>query len=345
MQTVRLALIGFGNVGQGLVQILHDQGKSYEEKFGLRFIVVAITDLISGSAYDPEGLDLAGLLKIAVDHGNLAQLTFQGNQWDALAMIAHCNADVIIEISYTNLKTGEPAMSHIRASLEAHKHVITTNKGPIALNYQELASLARSKQVKLGVEGTVMSGTPVVNFATKLLTGTRIHRIEGILNGTTNYILTKMGEGASYIEALGEAQAQGYAEADPTGDVEGFDTAGKLAILSSTIMNTHLEMKHIDRVGITGITLNEIEQARQTGSKWKLVGTLEKHKDGIQASVKPVCLSRGHPFSNVDGVTNAITFGTDLLGEVTLIGPGAGRMQTGYGIICDLLGIYNKGIM
>src|SRR4030042_5941158 len=342
MQTLRLALIGFGNVGQGLAQILYDKGNTYADKFGLKFIIVAVTDLVYGSAYDPEGLDLLTLSKIASEHENLSQLPSQGNHWDAFTTISKSNADVIVEISYTNFDTGEPALSHIRAAFEKQKHVVTSNKGPIALQYQELIDVARAKKVKLGVEGTVMSGTPALNLGIKQLAGAEIHQIEGILNGTTNYMLTKMGNGASYADALAEAQAQGYAEADPTGDVEGFDTAGKLVILSSTIMSTPLDIKQIDRVGITNITENEIEQAKQNGSKWKLIGKLEKLEHGVRASVKPVCLPPSHPLANVDGVTNAITFNTDLLGDITLIGPGAGRMETGYAIICDLLGIYRQ---
>jgi homoserine dehydrogenase len=345
MQTVRLALIGFGNVGQGLVQILYNKGDTYAENFGLRFIIVAITDLVYGSAYNPDGLDLLSLLKISSEHGNLSQLPSKGNHWDALTMISQCNADVIVELSYTNFETGEPAISHIRAALGMQKHVITSNKGPIALKYQELTHLALAKKLKIGVEGTVMSGTPALNLGTKLLAGTEIRGIEGILNGTTNFILTKMGDGAGYTDALAEAQARGYAEADPTGDVEGFDTAGKLVILSSTIMNTALEIKQIDRIGITDITENEIEQAKLKGSKWKLIGKLEKLEQGVRASVKPVCLPSSHPLASVDGVTNAITFNTDLLGDITLIGPGAGRMETGYALICDLLQIYREDLI
>ncbi len=342
MKTVRLALIGFGNVGQGLVQILYDKGDQYAENFGLRFKVVAVTDLVYGSAYNPEGLDLLTLLNAGSEHGNLSRLPTHGNDWDALGTISQCNADVIVEVSYTDFETGEPATSHIRAAIESQKHVVTSNKGPIALKYRELTDLARVRKVQIGVEGTVMSGTPALNLGTKLLAGTEIRRIEGILNGTTNFILTKMGNGTSYAEALAEAQARGYAEANPAGDVEGFDTAGKLVILSSTLMDTAIDFKQVDRIGITGITPEEIEQARQAGSKWKLIGTLEKREGGVRASVKPVCLPEDHPLANVDDVTNAITFNTDLLGDVTLIGPGAGRMQTGYALICDLLGIYRE---
>src|SRR4030042_3010330 len=215
MQTLRLALIGFGNVGQGLAQILYDKGNTYADKFGLKFIIVAVTDLIYGSAYDPEGLDLPTLSKIASEHGDFSQFPSQGNHWDAFTTISKSNADVIVEISYTNFDTGEPALSHIRAAFENHKHVVTSNKGPIALKYQELIELASTKKVKLGVEGTSLSGTPVLNLGTKLLAGIEICQIEGILNGTTNFILTKMGNGTSYADALAEAQARGYPEDDP----------------------------------------------------------------------------------------------------------------------------------
>ncbi len=342
MQTIRLALIGFGNVGQGLVQILVDKGDQYAENFGLRFVVVAVSDLIYGSAYDPEGLDLTTLLKIASEHGNLSQIPSAGNGWDALTMISKSNADVIVEMSYTNFDSGEPALSHLRRAIESQKNVVTSNKGPVALKYQELLDFAHSRKVKIGVEGTVMSGTPALNLGQKLLAGTDIRRIEGILNGTTNFILTNMGNGANYAEALAEAQRLGYAEADPTGDVEGFDTAGKLVILSSILMNRPIDFKQVERVGITGLMPADIAKAKQDGSKWKLIGSLEKGEQGVQASVRPVCLPRSHPLANVDGATNAITYHTDLLGEVTLIGPGAGRLATGYAVICDLLGMYRE---
>ncbi len=336
MQTVRLALIGFGNVGQGFSQILLERGDIYAEKFGLRFLVVAINDMLRGSAFNPDGLDLAACLRAA----NLSDLPDGTPGLDVFATIARCNADAVVELSYTNLKTGEPATGHVRLALESGKHVVTSNKGPIALNYAALSQLARTKNVKIGIEGTVMSGTPSLHLGMELLAGAGITRIQGILNGTTNYILTQMESGASYAGALAEAQARGYAEADPSGDVEGFDTAGKVAILSAVLMGTSLPLDQIDRAGITGITNSDVEEARANGQRWKLIGSLEK-KDGILlASVKPVRLPLGHPLASVSGATNAITYTTDLLGDVTLIGPGAGRAETGYALICDLLSIY-----
>ncbi len=243
MQTVRLALIGFGNVGQGFTQILRDKGDFYADKFGLRFVIVAVSDLLHGSAFNPEGLDPAELLKAAAQGSNLSGLPEVGNRWDALDTLAHSNADVAVEVSYTDLKTGEPAISHVRAAFENGMHVVTSNKGPVALMYRELSTLARARGLQIGVEGTVMSGTPALHLGKDLLAGAGVRGVQGILNGTTNYILTQMEKGASYAEALAEAQQRGFAEADPTGDVEGFDAAGKVAILSAMLMDTPLALE------------------------------------------------------------------------------------------------------
>ena len=339
MQSVRLALIGFGNVGQGLAQILLERGQSYADQFGLRFSIVAVNDLLRGCAYDPQGLDLAALLQAK----DFSGLPGGGAGWDALSTITRSNADVLVELSFTNLQTGQPAISHVRAALENGKHVVTSNKGPVALEYASLAALAARHKLQIGVEGTVMSGTPSLHLGTELLAGAGIQRVQGILNGTTNYILTQMEGGASYADALAEAQARGYAEADPTGDVEGFDAAGKVAILSALLMKTPISLEQVDRTGISGITSADVAQAKASSQRWKLIGSLERRPEGMLASVKPVCLPLDHPLANVNGATNAITFSTDLLGDVTLIGPGAGRLATGYAIICDLLGIYHYG--
>ena len=339
MQTVRLALIGFGNVGQGFVQILLERGDSYAENLGLRFVIVAVNDLVRGSAFNPEGLDLQTILKV----NDLSKLPDGKKGWDAVTTISHSNADVVLELSFTNLQTGEPAISHFRAALENGKHVVSSNKGPVALKYTELSALAKSRKLQIGVEGTVMSGTPSLHLGMELLAGAGIRKVQGILNGTTNYILTQMENGASYGDALSDAQSRGYAEADPTGDVEGFDAAGKVAILSALLMNTPLGLDQVDRTGISSITKKDVDDARAAGQRWKLIGSLEKTPGGINASEKPVRLPLSHPLANVNGATNAITYTTDLLGEVTLIGPGAGRMETGYALVCDLMSIYRPG--
>ena len=340
MKTYRLALIGFGNVGQGLAEILRDRGEALGREQGVAIVITAVSDLLKGSVYDPQGLDSAELLTAVQRDGSLAAVSAPYQGWDALRTIADSNADVIVELSYTDLATGQPALRHIETALANGKHVITTNKGPIALRYPELAALAAQNGVQLGVEGTVMSGTPALRLGAQLLAAAGVQRVQGILNGTTNYILTQMEQGASYADALADAQSRGYAEADPTGDVEGIDAAGKVVILANMLMGQSLTMADVQTTGISGLTAADVAAAAADGERWKLVGTVEVQEGGqVTASVQPLRLPLAHPLATVSGATNAITYATDLLGDVTLVGPGAGRTETGYALIADLLSL------
>ncbi len=342
MKTYRLAIIGFGNVGQGFASILRDQGEVLAQRFGARFQIVAVCDLFKGSVADDNGLDPATLLASIAATNKLDRISAPHRDWNALQTIERSNADIVVELSYTDLKTGEPAITHLRRALELGKHVITTNKGPIALKYPELKALADAHNVEIGAEGTVMSGTPSLRMAQELLAGAGVRKVQGIINGTTNYILTQMEAGAPYAEALADAQAKGYAEADPTGDVEGFDAAGKVVILANLLMGQALTLNDVDRTGITQLTPDDIAAANAAGERWKLIGRVESVEGRVSASVKPTRLPITHPLASVGGATNAITFTTDLLGDVTLIGPGAGRIETGYAIVSDLLAIHRK---
>jgi len=340
IKTYRLALIGFGNVGQGLAQILQDRGEKLAQLYGAQFKIVAVSDLLKGSVYQPDGLETAVLLNAIKTDGNLDNVPATERGWDGLETIQKSNADVIVEISYTDLNTGEPSLSYTRAALEQGKHVVTTNKGPIALAYPELAAIAKQNGVELGAEGTVMSGTPALRLGQELLASAGIQRIQGIFNGTTNYILTQMESGVPYADALADAQARGFAEADPTGDVEGHDAAGKVVILANLLMGASLKMADVERQGITQISASDITEAQENGECWKLIGRIEKVGDQLEASVQPTRIPLSNPLAAVSGATNAITYTTDLLGDVTLVGPGAGRIETGCALIGDLLAIH-----
>lgn len=342
MHTYRLALVGFGTVGQGLAAIIRNRGDTLAKRYGARFQIVAVSDLYKGSVYDPAGLDARALLDAVAADNTLESVDAQHTGWDAVEMIEQSNANVVVELSFTDLETGEPAKTHVEAALRNGCHVVTSNKGPIALFYEELAALAAENGVEIGVEGTVMSGTPTVRLGMELLAGAGITRIQGILNGTTNYILTQMEAGQSYDDALADAQAKGYAEADPTGDVEGHDAAGKVVILANLVMDVPLSMDDVDMQGITELTPDDIAAASDTGERWKLIGDLRATADGVEASVRPMRVPLDHPLASVGGATNAVTYTTDLLGDVTLVGPGAGKLETGYAMITDMLAIHRK---
>ena len=180
MDTYRLALIGFGNVGQGFTEILAEKSNDLAHRYGIQFQIVAVSDFLKGSLYDPQGLDPADLLTAVRAKGDLAGVKAPQIGWNALETIRNSAADVVVELSYTDLETGQPALDHIRTALESGKHVVTSNKGPIALHYQNLQTLAAAKGLQIGVEGTVMSGTPTLHLGRDLLAGAGIQRIQGL---------------------------------------------------------------------------------------------------------------------------------------------------------------------
>jgi len=341
MTELKIALIGFGVVGQGLVEILLEQKKELKVKYGLEFSVVAVSDTIKGSIYDETGLDIQKLLDLVKEKGEINDYPNGVKGWDSLKTITETNSNLIVEVSWTDIKTGEPAISHVKAALKSQKHVVMTNKGPIALVVRELLSLAEANNTQIRFEGTVLSGTPAINLGLNNLAGSKISKIAGIVNGTTNYILTEMEKGLGYDEALKQAQDLGYAEADPTADVEGYDALGKIVILSNVIMGGNITKDQVPCQGITKITVKDIEDAKKEGKRWKLIAGTEFKKDrSIEAYVRPEKIPLDHPLAAVTGPTNALTYTTKYLGDVTIVGPGAGREATGFGLLNDILDIY-----
>lgn len=338
----RIAFIGFGTVGQGFASLLIEKEKTLRERYGLQFKAVAISDPVKGSVYDPEGISLREVMSLVEKKGNLTDYPWGTKGWDSVKTIEESNANVIAEATPTNLKTGERGTTHIRKALSLGKHVITTNKGPIALNYHALVEEAGKKDVFLRFEGTVLSGTPALNLSLEALRGSDIREIRGIVNGTTNFILTEMEKGKSYREALREAQELGYAETDPTADVEGWDAVAKVLILGKVVMGGHLTVEEVERVGITGITLEDVERARKEGEVYKLIAKVRSEGSAVYGKVSPERVKKDDFLANVKGATNALTFVTDTLGEVTIVGPGAGRKETGFSLLNDLVFIHSQ---
>ncbi|MBP6015207.1 MAG: homoserine dehydrogenase [Candidatus Promineofilum sp.] len=342
MRTYRLALIGFGNVGQGLATILRDHSQMIARQHDVEYRIVAVNTGRHGSIYNPEGFDPGMLLAAYEQTNRMDSVPAPHIGWDVPRIIYESNADVIVELTSSDLLSGEPAAGYIRAALRQDRHVVTTNKGPIALFYPELSAAAAERGVMLGVEGTVMGGTPLLRVGRDLLATAGVSRIQGILNGTTNYILSRMADGESYKSALEEAQEKGYAEANPTADVDGYDAAIKLVILSNLLLGVPLQLANVERQGIRELTTKDVVRAQKVGEVWKLVGWVERAPDMVKACVKPIRLPQSHPLASVSGATNAVTFVTQLLGDVTIVGPGAGRVETGYAVLSDLLEIHRR---
>lgn len=334
---MKLILIGFGVVGQGFAEILRDKGPELQRKHNFAAQIIGVATASKGSLYRSSGLDLASLLQ-AAETGSFDNYPAQpGLRRDLTAgdMIAAREADALVEVSPTNLETAQPALEYCHLALDAGMHLALANKGPVALDYANLQAKARDKGLQLRYEATVMAGTPTMHLAEGALAGCEIRSARGILNGTTNYILSQMETGKSYDEALALAQELGYAETDPTGDVEGWDAAGKLLILGNALFGSGLALADLDVSGITAISAADIAVAKAAGQRYKLIAAVTPNGGSVKATRLPL----DDPLAGVGGSTNAITIETDLMGDITLIGAGAGKLETGYAILSDLMAI------
>jgi homoserine dehydrogenase len=340
MKRLNLLFVGFGVVGRGLAELLLEKGELLRSRFGVDARTVGICDLKLGSIVNDEGVDLRRALKLADSGKSLRDYDLPARRGlTSLEAIRETSSNVVVEVTWTNIETGEPGLTHIKEALSSGKHVATTNKGPIALAYRELADLAKAKGVQLKFEGTVLSGTPVFNMRWSCLAAAEVRRVIGIVNGTTNFILTEMERGLSYEEALRRAQELGYAEADPTLDVDGWDAAVKATILANVLMNGNLRPRDVERKGIRGVTLEEVLKPKERGFRLKLLAEVGEEDGKVVARVAPTQVPTTDVLAGVSGALNALRIETDALGEVTIIGPGAGRRPTGYALLNDIIDI------
>src|SRR6266851_7322123 len=343
MKRLRLSIIGFGTVGQGLAELLSAKRDLLRQEYNLDITLVSVANARSGFIYRENGLDIPALLQLAAARHPLTAHPGITHWESALEGLQATGGDILVEATPTNLHDAEPGMSHIRLALSQGMHVVTANKGPGALAANELFALARQHGVQLRMESTVMAGTPVISTIREGMAGASVHALHGILNGTTNYILTAMAAGQSYAEVLADAQARGYAETDPTADVEGFDAVAKTLILAALVFGRSLKPGDVIRQGITTITREQVQQTIEQGNRIKLVASLRllagdaRQETPLEARVEPVALPLSDPLARVDGVMNALTISTDTLSEVTIIGPGAGRAATGQGLLSDVI--------
>ena len=342
MREVKLVFIGFGTVAQGCARHLLHNRSFLKEQRGFAYKVVGIADTVKGSVQNNEqGVDLSKTLELVAKGKKLDNGDLPGKRGlSSLETMKSSDADVVVEATWTNLKDGEPGLTHIVAALESGFDVVTSNKGPIALHYRMVTELAKSKGRQLRFESTVMSGTPVFNLYECGLTGARVNGLRGILNGTTNYILTEMVAGKSYDDTLRHAQQLGYAEAEPSGDVEGYDPAAKITILANALMDANVNFSDVVREGITHLTFDEIRKAEQASKRIKLLASAVRDQEGrVAASVRPTLIPQTDILAHVSGVMNALQIATNVQPDITIMGPGAGGDSAGYGLLNDILSI------
>ena len=266
-----LALLGFGNVGRAFARLLLAKRDELHRRYGLTCRVVGIATGRHGAAIDPEGIDLERALALAEKGGSLAKLATSPQPGSGIAFVQECRADVLVETTPVDYQTGQPAVDFLRTALNLGMHAITANKGPVVHAYRQLSELAQAHGRRFYFESAVMDGAPIFSLWREALPGARLLSFRGILNSTTNLILTLMEEGRSFEDALARAQSIGVAETDPSGDIQGWDAAVKVAALATVLMDAPLKPDQVDRKGIERLTAEEVEAARVQGRRWKLI--------------------------------------------------------------------------
>ncbi|MDR1691075.1 MAG: homoserine dehydrogenase [Candidatus Methanoplasma sp.] len=326
---MRVLISGFGTVGQGFAEVMILRKDFFIERYGKEISIVCVMD---SSTYvsNESGLSPNELLERKKTTGKVGTETYQ----DSLKVMDSVDYDLLIEVSPTDIKTGGVGLKNIRHALESGKDVITVNKGPLALKFCELVSLAKKNNCKFRFEGSVGGAMPIINLCRESLVGENISSMRGILNGTCNFILSKMDNGQSFEQALKEAQQMGYAETDPTNDIEGYDAACKVVILANSVFRKSVTFSDVNITGISSVTSEAIALAASHNMVIRLIGEVSDDK----LEVAPRLIPKGHPLS-ITGTLNAAQVVTDLAGPITVSGRGAGRIETASAILSDLVSI------
>jgi len=333
----RIILLGVGAVGRHFLQLLQDKDKVLQHRYGVSPVVVAALDS-SGGLFDEGGLSPMLLRAHKEEGGKLANLPGGVRGLTAQEVLAHVQADALIDAAPVELTTGEPGLSAVRSALERGMDVVLANKAPLVLAYRELHALAERRGGRLAFSATVCGGLPVINMGQRDLVAARVDRFRGILNSTTNYILEQMGQGHSYEAALAEAQRRGIAEADPSLDVEGWDTANKLVIIANAILGMPATLDDVEVEGITGLSEGEIRQAARTGTPVKLVAEALRQENGeYTLRVAPVPVSEADFLAQVRGWEMGVVFETDIYEVISAKIDERGPMATAAAVLRDIV--------
>jgi len=335
-----LVMLGFGRVNRALAALLLRKKAVLTDEYDLTTRVTGIATHGHGRAMDPAGLDLNEALRRVRAGESLDGMHRAAPVADTLALLRACPADLVLEATWLDPHSGQPATDYAREALAAGRHVVTANKGPVAFAYRELSALARAHDRGFFFESTVMDGVPVHSMAREGLLATTVTRVRGILNSTTNYILTALEQGQTMDEAIAGAQRVGVAEADPSTDLEGWDAAVKIVVLANVLMGADLRPADVARQGITGLNAAEVRAALAAGERYKLLCEARRDAAGqVSASVRPVRLALADPLAQVNDTSSALTIETDTLKQITLLEGDSDPSTTAYGMLVDLINL------
>jgi homoserine dehydrogenase len=340
--TVRILMVGLGNLGRRFCDLLVEKGPHLETRYDLRLMLVGAADN-RGVAYDQNGLDPARLSAIKIAGGGAADYPGVGRPGGSAAdLIAQAEADVLCEASPVNLRQGaEPGLTHVRLALERGMHVVTANKGPMVVAYQELHKLAAQKDVQLRFDGTVAGGLPAINIGERDLRGAVVQRIEAVPNLCTGYVMELLADGLAWEEALERARAEGVLEADPAFDLDGWDAAAKLVILVNAVMGVPARLEDVERTGITEEDGAALRAAREKGGAYKLLATAEPRGDGgASLQVAPTFLPPDHFLAGLGRKHMGVVYHTDIYGTIMAAIEEPTPLPSAAAMLRDLLDIF-----
>ena len=352
-----LLLVGFGHVGQEFLRLLQEKSVALRRDYGLSWRVVGIATRRHGSAFDARGLDAVKALRLA-DAG-MPFDTLTGAESDRLLpanatgldLIKYATGEsrlrrlqhlVVGETTLLDIERGQPALDHVITALRGGAHVVTANKGPVAFAYREIMSAADLARRRFLFEGAVMDGVPVFNLVRETLPVAEITGFRGVVNATTNHIVTAMEDGRTFDDALAEMQEAGIAEADPSFDIDGWDAAAKTAALMNVLMRGTATPRTIDRTGIRDLTLERVQAAVARGRRIRLVASATRVDGQLHGRVAPEELDAADPLANLKGMQNLLVLQTDVLGSIGIHQLDGGLAQTAYALVSDLAAIARK---
>jgi homoserine dehydrogenase len=330
---LRAVIIGFGSVAQRMAAMLTEERESFSGLRELELQLVAIFTKQRGALVEQSGIDLGQALKNFRING-----CFPAAPMPTMKALQELDYDVLVELSTLNIaEKGEPAISHVRTALERGRHAVTANKGPAAFAYRALHSLAMQNKVSFLFESAVMDGAPVFNLQRNSLRGCRVTAISGILNTTTNFVISRLELGETMASAVKTAQELGFAEADPSLDIEGWDAAAKIAILANVFLDAGINPLQVERRGIAGLNSASVAKAFASGLRWKLICRAEFEKGLVRAKVGLEEIPGDHFFAAVSGKGAALRLETDMMGPLWIVQENPGLNDTAAGVLHDLL--------
>ena len=340
----RIVFLGFGHVGREFARMLVERRAELRREQGLESSAVAVLTASHGRVENAKGIDLRKALALA-DAGQTLEPCGRRIPESTTAFLRRVRADVVVEVTPLRIAEDQIAVDHIRAALSSGKHVITANKGPVVYRYPTLRALAARKHVGFRFEGTVMDGAPVFNLFQETLRGAHMESFEGILNSTSNFILSEMEAGRSYEEGIAAARRMGFLEADPAMDLEGWDATAKACLLANVLMGGHLRPEAVPRQGIAGIGAPRVRGAHALGRRVKQVARGWKEGREVCASVTVEELPLEHPLAGIDGTSNALLARTDMLKEILVSERNPGLRQTAFAVYSDLIAIHEGRLL